>query len=66
MNRNELNKLYNADRIRLTSDAVFAINLGMQTWSKNHPWATPEQHNKALRRKTVDLCLDCPNCFTIV
>lgn len=66
MTRTELNKLYNSNRIRLTSNAVFTINMGMQTWSKNHPWAEPEQYNKALRRKTVDLCLACPDCYTIV
>ena len=66
MNRTELNNLYNLNKIRLTESAVFALNFGMQTWSKKHPWAEPAQYNKALRRKTVDLCLDCPNCFTIV
>ncbi len=66
MTRNELNKLYNANRLRLTSNAVFAINIGMQTWSKSHPWAEPNQYNKALRRKTVDLCLDYPTCYTII
>lgn len=66
MTRTELNNLYNINKIRLTESAVFAISFGMHTWSKNHPWAETAQRNKALRRKIVDLCLACPDCYTII
>ena len=65
MTRNKLNKLYDANRIKLTETAVWSLNFGMQSWSQRNPWAEPEKRNKALRRKTVDLCLACPECYEI-
>lgn len=66
MTRVELNNLYNLNRIRLKESAVFAINMGINSWAKAHPWAEPDQRNKALRRRIVDLCLACPDCYTII
>ena len=66
MTRTELNNLYNLNKLRLTESAVFAINLGMQEWTRKNPWAEPAKRNKALRRRTVDLCLACPDCYTIM
>ena len=68
--KRKLSKYYDEGRIRLTSNASMALGWGMNSWQAEHcrggfAQYSTEQYNRALKRRTIGLCVECPDCYTI-